>query len=51
LPEDETQQVGIQMTRYEAQWKEAVYFIEPGTSKIPTFKPLFELAYKKLSGD
>lgn len=51
LPENEAKQVGIEMTRYEAQWKEAVYFIDPGTTKIPTFKPLFELAYKKLSGD
>ncbi len=51
LPEKEAEGIGIQMTRYESQWKEAVYFIEPGKTKTPDFKPLFELAYKKLSGD
>lgn len=51
LPKDEATQVGIEMTRYETQWKEAVYYIDPGKTTIPTFKPLFEMAYKKLSGD
>lgn len=51
LPEEEAKQVGIEMTRYESQWKEAVYYIEPGKTKAATFKQLFELAYKKFSGD
>ena len=51
LPEKEAKAIDIPMTRYESQWKEAVYFIEPGTTKIADFKALFELAYKKLSGD
>lgn len=51
LLESEAEQFDIEMTRYESQWKEAVYFIEQGKTKIPEFKPLFELAYKKLSGD
>jgi len=51
LSEKEAKAIDISMTRYESQWKEAVYFIEPGKTKIPDFKPLFELAYKKLSGD
>jgi len=51
LPKEEADGINIPMTRYENQWKEAVYFIEPGKTKIATFKPLFELAYKKLSGD
>jgi len=51
VSEDEANVVGIPMTKYEGQWKEAIYHIDPGTTKIPTFKPLFELAYKKLTGD
>lgn len=51
LPEDEAREVDIEMTKYESQWKEALYYIESGKTKISTFKPLFELAYKKLSGD
>jgi hypothetical protein len=39
------------MTRYETPWKEAVYYIEPGKTKISDFEKLFELAYKKFSGD
>jgi len=51
LSEDEARNISIPMTRYESQWKEAVYYIEPRKTKISTFRPLFELAYKKLSGD
>ena len=51
LQEDEAKTVDISMTRYEGQWKRALYNIEPGKTTIPQFKPLFELAYKKLSGD
>lgn len=51
LPKAEAEEVGMPMTKYESQWKEAVYYIDPGKTKIPDFKALFELAYKKLSGD
>jgi hypothetical protein len=51
LPENEAKEVDIEMTKYESQWKEALYYIEPGKTKIATFNPLFERAYKKLSGD
>jgi hypothetical protein len=51
IPEKETKAIDIPMTRYVSQWKEAVYFIDPGKTKISDFKPLLELAYKKLSGD
>ena len=39
------------MTKYEAQWKQAYYYIEPGKTKIKDYEPLFELAYKKLAGN
>ena len=51
LPEQEAKDAGLPMTRYEGQWKDAVYFIDPGKTKIADYKALFELAYKKLSGD
>lgn len=51
LPEEEAQGIHITMTRYEKHWKEAVYYIDPGETKVPDFKPLFELAYRKLSGE
>jgi len=51
LPEEDAKSVNIPMTRYESQWKEAVYYIDTTKTKIPTFQPLFEMAYKKLSGD
>jgi len=50
LSEEDAKQVNIPMSRYETQWKEAVYYIEPGKTKIKDFEPLFEMAYKKLTG-
>jgi len=51
LPKKEAESTGIPMTRYDSQWNEAVYYIEPNKTKIPAFRLLFELAYKKLTGD
>jgi hypothetical protein len=51
LSEEEAQKSNIEMSRYESQWKEAVYFIEPGKTKISDFSQLFEMAYKKLTGN
>jgi hypothetical protein len=51
LSEDEAKSTKIQMTKYESQWKQAVYYIEPGKTKISNYEPLFDLAYKKLTGN
>ena len=51
LGENEATQVPIPMTKYESQWKEAIYYIEPGKTKTRDFLPLFEMAYKKLTGE
>jgi len=40
----------FEMARYENQWKQALYYIEPGKTKAEDFLPLFEAAYKKFSG-
>jgi len=51
LSKEEAKQSNIEMSRYESQWKEAVYYIEPGKTKISDFSQLFEIAYKKLTGN
>ncbi len=51
LSEDEAKGTNIEMTKYESQWKQAVYYIEPGKTKIEDYEPLFELSYKKLTGN
>jgi len=39
------------MTRYETQWKQALYYIEPGRTKVADFVLLFEKAYRRLTGE
>lgn len=39
------------MTRYDTQWKEAIYYIEPDKTVPKELFPLFEAAYKKLTGE
>lgn len=50
LSESEASEAGPEMTKYETQWKQATYYIEPGKTKIKQYLPLFEKAYKKISG-
>ena len=38
------------MTRYQTQWKQAMYYIEPGVTTTADFQKLFEMAYRKLTG-
>jgi hypothetical protein len=51
LTEKEARQVKVEMTKYDNQWKQALYYIEPGVTKTGNFAQLFELAYKKRTGD
>ena len=51
ISEKEAKKFNIPMSRYESQWKQAVYYIDPQKTKVNKFKPLFEFAYKKFSGD
>jgi hypothetical protein len=50
LSKEEAKKIPLEMTRYEEVWKEAVYSIKPGETKTSDFRPLFEMAYKKLAG-
>ena len=51
LDQKQAESIPIEMTRYESQWKEAVYYIEHRKTKTKDFLPLFEMAYKKLTGE
>ena len=51
ISEEEAIKGKIQMTKYDSQWKEAVYYIEPSKTKICDYEPLIEMAYKKLTGN
>lgn len=50
LSENEAKEAPIPMTKYESQWKQATYYIDPGKTKTKDYLPLFEMAYKRLSG-
>jgi hypothetical protein len=51
ISEEEAKQFSISLTKYESQWKEADYYIDPNKTKTSQFFPLFEFAYKKFTGD
>jgi len=51
LPEAEAKGLPQKMTRYESQWKQAVYYVEPGKTRVVDFVPLLEKAYRRLTGD
>jgi hypothetical protein len=51
LDEKQANSIPIKMTKYASQWKQAYYYIKPGETKTKDFLPLFEMAYKKLTGD
>lgn len=42
---------GIKMDKYSSRWGCAVYYVDPEKTKISAFIPLFEKAYKELSGN
>jgi hypothetical protein len=51
LDEKQANSVPIKMTKYESHWKNAVYYIKPGETKTIDLLPLFEMAYRKLTGE
>lgn len=51
ISEKDAKQLSPKMTKYVSQWKQAVYYIEPGKTKISDYIGLFEFAYKKRSGE
>ncbi len=51
LSEAEAKKPGIEMTKYESQWKQAVFYIDPIKTKTNDFLKLFEMAYTKITGE
>ena len=51
LDEKQANSIPIKMTKYASQWKQAYYYIKPGETITKDFMSLFEMAYKKLTGD
>lgn len=41
---------GVEMTRYESQWKQAVFRVEPGKTTVDSFGPLFRASVETLTG-
>ena len=51
LSKEEATETIPNITKYEDPWKEAIYNIDPESTKTKDFFPLFEKAYKKLTGN
>ena len=51
ITEKEAKQLSPKMTKYESQWKQAVYYIDTGKTRVSDYISVFEAAYKKLTGE
>ena len=51
LKKSEANKFKPKITRYIDRRGEALYYIEPNKTKTQDFKPIFEIAYKRLTGD
>src|SRR3990172_7179280 len=51
ISEGEAKKLSPEMTKYQSHWKQAMYYIEPGKTKVKNYIPHFEAAYKLLTGD
>lgn len=50
LPEEEINKFSIPATKYQKEWKQALYYITLGETKVEDFRPIFEKAYEHLTG-
>ena len=51
LPESDCAKYSkLKVTRYQKRFKQALYYITPGETKVEDFVPLFEKAYQHLTG-
>jgi len=49
--EGQLKNVPIEITRYVSNWKQAYVYVEPGKTKVKDCLPLFEMAYKRVTGE
>jgi hypothetical protein len=50
LPDSEIKKYSIPATKYQEEWKQALYYIIPGETKATDFLSIFEKAYQHLTG-
>lgn len=50
ISETQGRKLSPKMTRYLHQWKQAMYYIDPGKTKVKDYVTQFEAAYKLLAG-
>jgi len=50
LSEKEVKSLGIKISKYESQWKEAYVVVDPSRTKLDDLLSLFHVSYEKLSG-
>ena len=50
LPEDVAAKLTPTLTKYQSQWKQAVYSIDPAVTKTKTFLPILRAAYERQVG-
>ncbi|OPZ44986.1 MAG: hypothetical protein BWY93_00138 [Euryarchaeota archaeon ADurb.BinA087] len=50
IPRDQSRDLPIKMSDYNDTWKQAVFVLEPGKTKIQDYYPVFEYAFKKFTG-
>ena len=51
LAKNEAEKLSPRMTKYQHQWKQAVYYIDPENTRVEDYEKLFEKAYKKRAGE
>jgi hypothetical protein len=51
LSEEEIKETGIEITKYEPQWKQGYYYIDPAKTKIEDCEILFTKAFQKIAGN
>jgi hypothetical protein len=50
ISEQEAKKLRVPVTRYLTNWKQALYLIEPGKTKVSDYTKVFKFAYEKLKG-
>ncbi len=50
ISEKDAKKFNLPAYRYEGKWKQAIYIIEPGKTKVTDFTKVFKFAYDKLKG-
>lgn len=50
LPEAEINKLSMPATKYQQEWKQALYYVVPGKTKASDFLQVFEKAYQHLTG-